>query len=445
MHRAPSSSLRFLGSFVVASALLGVGCTCDGESGTPDASTDAPRIRQDVTQDSPTVIGDDAPIFMGLRSPDRCRIEPDDVYLLGSDTDLGARSRLIGVGPSATSFGVVWRESVDGTAQVRFTEIPATSGPPSATQTISEGTSLHDEPSITANGASYVVAWTDNSEDDFEIHARSVAGTTLGAIQRITTRVGRDDSPTLVSLGGGNMLVSWVEERGTTRIPVVRPISPTAAPTGTAHDAATGNVGHPVLAPREGGAVLLFTDTAGTFPDAILQRLDASGASVGAREVLSREHDATGDVDVGLTALDGAAVFGANVGGARRDVRVRLLDGTGTPGMSEYSANEGVELGDSASVARLRAAVGWSRECRDGYAIAYRSYPGGAAAPPVLRLLLISAGAEVVRAVNLSPPNISAQGGRTTLRISEDGQLLLAWTDTREDRVDMRAARIRCD
>ena len=444
MPSAPLSRV-FLGSFVIATALMGAGCSCDGESVPPDASSDAPRVRQDVNQDATTVVGDDAPIFTGLRSPDRCRIEPDDVYLLGSDTDLGARARLIGVGPSATSFGVVWRESVDGTAQVRFAEIPATSGPPSATQTISEGTSVHDQPTITANGAGYVVAWTDNSADDFEIHARTVAGTTLGAIQRITNRVGRDDSPSLVSLGGGNMLVSWVEERGTMRVPVVRPIAPTAAATGTAHDvSATGNVGQPVLAPREGGAVLLFTDTAGTFPDVILQRLEASGVSMGAREVLSAERDATGDVDVGLTAIDGAAVFGANVGGARLDVRVRLLDGRGTPGRSEYSLNEGEELGDSASVARLRAAVGWSSECRDGYAVAYRSYPG-AGAPPVLRLLLISAGAEVVRAVNLSPPNISSQGGRTTLRISEDGQLLVAWTDTREDRVDMRAARIRCD
>jgi len=352
---------------------------------------------------------------------------------------------LIGVGPSATSFGVVWRELVEGTSQVRFTEIPATSGAPSATQTISEGTSLHDEPSITATGAGYMVAWTDNSEDDFEIHGRTVAGATLGGIQRVTTRVGRDDGPTLISLGGGNVLASWVEERGTTRIPVVRRLSPTAAPMGTAYDVAvTGNVGRPVLAAREGGAVILFTESAGAFSDAILQRLDTSGMSVGTREVLAGERDATGEVDVGLTSVDGAAVFGANVGGARRDVRVRLLDGTGTPGRSEYSLNEGAELGDSASVARLRAAVGWSRECRDGYAIAYRSYPAGSATP-VLRLLLISAGAEVVRAVDLSPPNISAQGGRTTLRISEDGQLLLAWTDTRDDRVDMRAARIRCD
>jgi len=74
-------SFRFLGSFVVATSLLGVGCTCDGESGLPDASADAPRIRQDVDQDSAVGIGEDAPIFTGLRSPDRCRIEADDVYL----------------------------------------------------------------------------------------------------------------------------------------------------------------------------------------------------------------------------------------------------------------------------------------------------------------------------------------------------------------------------
>jgi hypothetical protein len=60
-------------------------------------------------------------------------------------------------------------------------------------------------------------------------------------------------------------------------------------------------------------------------------------------------------------------------------------------------------------------------------------------------LLLIDAGAQVVRVVDLNIPDISAQGGRTTLRISGDGQLLVAWTDAHADRVDMRAARIRCD
>ena len=178
-------------------------------------------------------------------------------------------------------------------------------------------------------------------------------------------------------------------------------------------------------------------------PDVSLQRLDLVGAPVGAPEVLSSEHNAGGDVDVGLTPRDGAAVFTALISGVRRDVRVRLLDGTGTPGMSEFALNEGAEQGDSASVARLREAVGWSAGCRDGYAVVYRSYPD--ASRTVLRLVLLDAGADVVRAVDLAVPDVSNRGGRTTLRISGDGQLLVAWSDVRPDRVDMRAARIRCD
>jgi hypothetical protein len=405
---------------------------------------DARRIRADANEDAPTVIADDAfTPTMGFRSPDRCRVESSDVFLLGTDNDLSVRSRPIGVGPNASSFGVVWREVTEGLPQVRFTEIPATSGPAPAARTVTEGTATHEEPSIVASGGGYVVAWTDNSADDFEIHARTVSGMTLGAIQRITNRMGRDDAPTLIGVGS-DVLAGWVEERGTSRVPVVRPLSATAAPTGTAHDVTvTGNIGRPILAPREGGAVIAYSDTVAGLPDVFLQRVDASGASVGAREMLSGEHNATGDIDVGLTALDGAAVFGANLDG-RRDVRIRRLDGTGTPSVAEYAANRDAEFGDSASVARLREAVGWSRDCRDGYAIIYRSYPGAGAAP-VLRLLLIDAGAQVVRVVDLNIPDISAQGGRTTLRISGDGQLLVAWTDAHADRVDMRAARIRCD
>ena len=416
----------------------------------PDAAMeDARRVRADANEDAPPVVGDDAFtddtfVSMGVRSPDRCRVEASDVFLLGSDTDLGTRSRPIGVAPSASAFGLVWREVSSGLPEIRFTEIPATTGAPPAAQTISEGTFTYDEPSIAASGSGYLAAWMDNSADDFEIRARTITGAMLGAVQRVTNRPGRDDAPTLVSVSG-NLLAAWVEERGTNRVPVVRPLSSTGAPAGAARDVVvTGAVGRPILAPRDGGALLVYTDTAGPLSDVFLQRLDMTGASMGPRETVSGEHDATGDVDVGLTSVDGAAVFTGNVGGTRRDVRIRLLDGTGTPGRAEYSANATAEFGDSGSVARLRQAVGWSRDCRDGYAIAYRSYPDGGTTP-VLRLLLIDAGARVVRTLDLNVPDISAQGGRTTLRISGDGQLLVAWTDARADRVDMRAARIRCD
>jgi hypothetical protein len=412
--------------------------------GGDDAGADAFRMTRDAYADDANLDafepGDSG---VTARDPERCRVEPTDLYLLGTDGDLAASSRIIDVSSAASEFAAVWREQIDGFPQVRLARIPSTTG--DATRvTVTEGTIVHDEPAVATVASSYLVSWIDNTEADYEIYARTVAGETLGTVARVTTRAGRDDSPSLVN-SGENVIVSWLENRDTVRVPFTQLLSASGAPMGSSHEiTAPESLGRPSLAPREGGAVLLYAESGVTLPDVSLQRLDSSGVPAGAPEVMSSEHNAGGDVDVGLTPRDGAAVFTAIIGGVRRDVRVRLLDGTGTPGMSEFALNEGVEQGDSASVARLREGVGWSAGCRDGYAVVYRSYPEGGTRA-VLRLILLDAGADVVRAVDLAVPDISNRGGRTTLRISGDGQLLVAWTDARTDRVDMRAARIRCD
>jgi hypothetical protein len=420
------------------------GCECGQGMGGDDAGVDAFRAMRDAySDDTNDDVFDPGDAAISARDPARCRVEPSDIYLLGTDGDLATSTRIIDVSSSAAEFAAVWREQIEGFPQIRLARIPSTTG--DATRlTLTEGTILHDEPAIATVSGGYLVSWIDNTEADYEVYARAVTGETLGAVTRVTTRAGRDDSPSLVSVGD-NVIASWVENRDTVRVPFTQLLSASGALMGASHEiTAPESLGRPSLAPRDGGAVLLYSQSGVALPDVSLQRLDASGVPAGAPEVLSTEHNAGGDVDVGLTPRDGAAVFTALIAGVRRDVRVRLLDGTGTPGMSEFALNEGMEQGDSASVARLREAVGWSAGCRDGYAVVYRSYPDGGAGT-VLRLILLDAGADVVRAVDLTVPDVSNRGGRTTLRISGDGQLLVAWTDARADRVDMRAARIRCD
>lgn len=428
----------------IAAAPAAIGCNCGNGVDIPDSGgdiEDSPRVPRDVYADDTNEITQDAGRV--ARDPERCRVEDGDIYLLGTDTDLAASSRVIDVAAATDEFAAVWREQIEGFAQVRVARIPSTAGEPTAL-TVTEGLDLHDEPAIATVNGDYLVAWIDNADDDYEVRARPLVDGTLGAATRVTTRVGRDDSPSLVTVGE-NVIASWVENRETVRVPITQLLTATGALSGSNHEiTAPANIGRPSLAPREGGAVLLYSEGGSDLPDVSLQRLDATGAPVGEPEVMSTEHNAGGDVDVGLTPADGAAVFTALIAGVRRDVRVRLLDGTGEPAMSEFALNEGMEQGDSASVARLRQAVGWSEGCRDGYAVVYRSYPDGGT-DTRLRLILLDAGADVVRAIDLDIPNVSNRGGRTTVRIAGDGQLLVAWTDTRPDRVDMRAARIRCD
>ncbi|MBN8614949.1 MAG: hypothetical protein J0L92_30395 [Deltaproteobacteria bacterium] len=430
----------------IAAAPAAIGCNCGNGVDVPDSGgdiEDSPRVPRDVYADDTNEVTTDAGRV--ARDPERCRVEDGDIYLLGTDTDLAASSRVIDVAAATDEFAAVWREQIEGFPQVRVARIPSTAGEPTAL-TVTEGLDLHDEPAIATVNGDYLVAWIDNADDDYEVRARALVDGTLGAATRVTTRVGRDDSPSLVTVGE-NVIASWVENRegDTVRVPITQLLTATGTLSGSNHEiTAPANIGRPSLAPREGGAVLLYSEGGADLPDVSLQRLDATGAPVGDPEVMSTEHNAGGDVDVGLTPADGAAVFTALIAGVRRDVRVRLLDGTGEPAMSEFALNEGMEQGDSASVARLRQAVGWSEGCRDGYAVVYRSYPDGGT-DTRLRLILLDAGADVVRAIDLDIPNVSNRGGRTTVRIAGDGQLLVAWTDTRADRVDMRAARIRCD
>jgi hypothetical protein len=441
-HALRRSQLSIL--LTLATAPSVVGCECGQGMGGDDAGADAFRVTRDAHADDADLDAfEQGDSGVSARDPERCRVEPTDLYLLGTDSDLAASSRIVDVASAASEFAAVWREQIDGFPQVRLARIPSTTG--DATRvTVTEGTIVHDEPAVATVASGYLVSWIDNTEADYEIYARTVAGETLGTVARVTTRAGRDDSPSLVNVGE-NVIVSWVENRDTVRVPFTQLLSASGASMGSSHEiTAPESLGRPSLAPRGGGAVLLYAESGVTLPDVSLQRLDSSGVPAGAPEVMSTEHNAGGDVDVGLTPRDGAAVFTALIGGVRREVRVRLLDGTGTPGMSEFALNEGVEQGDSASVARLREAVGWSAGCRDGYAVVYRSYPDGGTRA-VLRLILLDAGADVVRAVDLDVPDVSNRGGRTTLRISADGQLLVAWTDARTDRIDIRAARIRCD
>ncbi len=430
----------------LAAAPSVVGCQCGEGVGDGDAGgeeVDARRTPADAHADDTNEIVIDAGRV--ARDPERCRVEPGDIYLLGTDADLAASVRVVDVAANADEFAAVWREQIDGIAQIRVAQIPSIVGAPTSL-TVTEGLDVHEEPAIAMVGGDYLIGWIDNADADFEVRARPLADGVLGATTRVTTRAGRDDSPSLVTVDD-DVIVSWVENRDmdSVRVPVTHLLTAAGALSGTSHQiTAPSSVGRPSLAPREGGAVLLYSEGSSANPDVSLQRLDATGAAAGAAEVMSTEHNAGGDVDVGLTPMDGAAVFTALIAGVRRDVRVRLLDGTGTPGMSEFALNEGAEQGDSASVARLRQAVGWSEGCRDGYAVVYRSYPTGGA-NTVLRLILLDAGADVVRAVDLEIPDVTNRGGRTTVRISGDGNLLVAWTDARTDRIDMRAARIRCD
>lgn len=181
-----------------AMALTAVGCDC-GSTAVHDAPPhDAFRARPDVVsiEDDARGIESDAPID-GTEEPMRCRVEPADAFLLGSDGDVEMPERTVDVAGSEREFVVVWRERIGTFPQIRGVRIGSRAGAPTV-MTLTRGETVHDGPAIAAVVGGYVVAWSDNAAGGF----RDVRGTAqpsgLGDVQQLTSRDGRDDCPVLV-------------------------------------------------------------------------------------------------------------------------------------------------------------------------------------------------------------------------------------------------------
>ena len=156
--------------------------------------------------------------------------------------------------------------------------------------------------------------------------------------------------------------------------------------------------------------------------------LDATGGS-GTPVIINTEHTADGTVDVASDASGGAAVYGTLVGGIRPELRIRGIDEMGMPIGSERILSIGVETGRDASIAALFG----------GYAVAYRALDTN-----MLRVVFLTLTFDEVARLDLV--DVTPDGGRTTIRASGDGALLVGWADhTASTEFQIRAARIRCN
>lgn len=434
--RSASSRLRFL----LIASLLGATTACGG-NGVPPIPTDAgPRDAQRPDASGPddgggldAPIGDAGDVDGGGFDPGLCRADPtSDVFTLA--TDSLARVRDVGVAAGTTGLGVAWSARAEGAENVWLAEIPPTGAALIAAQQITTGTSLQRDPVIAPNGLGWFLAWYGNPDADFEIYAEAFEDGRIvdgGSLERLTTRAGRDDAPVLLARSDGAM-AGWIETRGATmgeRVPVVRSLSTTAAPTAGQHDGTTASttVGRFVLAPRNGGLSLAWVESGGT-PRALLQQLDASGVPSGTPIQLSTEPNLDGSLDLATDESGGAAVWGTSIAGSRPQVRARLLDGSGNPLASEVVITD-TTTGRDATIAPIAG----------GYVIAYRALDGS----PVLRLDFRDANLDPAATLDVVP--VSASGGSVTIRTSGEGRMVVGWADVDATTTTIRAARIRCD
>ncbi|HEY8430956.1 MAG TPA: hypothetical protein VIL20_21405 [Sandaracinaceae bacterium] len=385
----------------------------------------------------PLDAGDSGPVPM----PDgggavHCTVDPAHVHELGADPFGG--DRIVGLAAGATSFAVVWTQVPEGQSiqqvvgrRIESSGELAGSGP----VTITPGRSGRKQwPVVAATGSSWVVAWIDNSSDAFEVYTQGLATdlAPTGTAMPVTATPARmEDNAVLLDRSGGLML-AWVEDMTAgTRVARAQPLATDGTPTGGIATAsnAEDRPGQIAIGELADGPVLVWSEGMGGRSTVYMQGLTSAGAVRGPRVRVSAdaEENSDGTVDAALAPSGGAIVFGALVSGIRPEVRFRAIGPEG-----ELLGDERVLAhGNGASVARFAG----------GFAVAYRA-PASGETPAQIRLMLVSALGDVVAEV----PVVDAptEGGRTTVRVSGDGRIGIAWAEPSDAGTAIGAAVVTC-
>lgn len=413
---------------------------CDGQpppipldGGRRDAGPDA--AARDAGRDA-RVPDDSGQIDPPDAGPLRCTASPDDVYKIATDT---AGDRAVALAAAGNGFGLLYTALPDGGVISRVHAIGlSSSGTLGTPHALSTGGVPRRPVSLAAAGTSWIAAWVDNDPTRFEVRTLALgadlapaAGATAA---HLTSTDAGEDNPVLF-MGGGGALLAWVEEDTAAGGRLVRAqrVSLDGAPAGEAATASTAGhrPGALVLAELAAGPVLLYTSAidgpAGPETRLFMQDLTSAGAMRGAARPIDEEANADGTLDAFLTSSGGAVVFGALVGGVRSEVRFRAFDAAGAPLGDERILAQGTD----ASIAAFAG----------GYAVSYRAAASGEA-PAEVRLLLVSELGDLITDVTVAQAML--EGGRTTVRVSGDGQIAIGWADSTPSQTDVRLARVAC-
>jgi hypothetical protein len=188
-------------------------------------------------------------------------------------------------------------------------------------------------------------------------------------------------------------------------------------------------------------AVVAWSDEAG-LPGIWVQRTDLEANPVGDPVLVSEVASAGTTVDLAARDAEnegGAILYSVNLGGTS-EVRFRRLTALGEVQADEIKIVSGALQGRDGSFARLGG----------GYVIAYRALPGGAITENEIRITFVSKEGTLMRdgggtLVSFKVASAGTATGRTTLRVSNDGQLLIGFIDGNGSATQIRLVRKRLD
>lgn len=335
--------------------------------------------------------------------------------------------RTVGLAAGTSGFGLAWNAVPDGEA---LSHLHAAALSPTGvlgpTQRLTTTIATRRPVTLAAVGESWLASWVDNDPETFEVRTMALTSELApGTAHHVTATAAGEDSPVLLARAAGTLL-AWVETDGTSRVARAVPLDEGGAPMGSAATASAPShqPGALALGELRAGPVLVYTSTLADGTSVFVQKLNDAGGTRGQPSAIDTEGNAVASLDAALGRDGGAVVFDAVVGGVRREVRFRALDEEGAPVGDERVLAEGT----GASIAAFAG----------GYAVSYRA----SGSPAEIRVLFVSQLGEVV--AELPVAQGANRGGRTTVRVSADGQIAVAWADTQDAGTALRVVHLAC-
>lgn len=377
---------------------------------------------------------------------ERClELESDNSWsttvMFGDDTQYALTT-------GTTGFGIAFG-GMPGCDDIQVAPVQSSGAWPMPQSVLGDDCSVIRDLSMLHVASGWRVAWLDNSSGSLELQGMLLSedmSMILGDMRtRLTDNMLTEQRPVLASLNGvpyaafiakdpetNKLRISSVEVDTTPNVKDVLPENDTRKPV--------------ALAFRQIGksnAVVAWTDEIGSGTQGVwLQATDLSGAPTGSPQQVSNLVSSGTTVDLAARDAEnegGAIVYSVNLGDTS-EVRFRRLSNTGEVLADEVKVVSGVLQGRDASVARLGG----------GYVIAYRALPGGSVTEGEVRLTIVSKEGTLMRdstgnLYTFKVASAGSGGGRTTLRVSNEGNLLVGFVDGDSSMRQLRLVRKRLD
>ncbi len=341
--------------------------------------------------------------------------------------------RRVDISGHSGGFEVTWRAN-DGGDNLYVARIAREEAAEPVITQVTDDFSISGSPAILSiDTTNSVLAWFDNSSENFEIYARQLSSGSPLALRRITNTALREDNPTLI-YNGANPLLGWIEDSGASRQIKLQELSAAGAPMGTptAITSAANSPQRIAMARAGDNIAVAWTDTTSTGTNVMTQIVTPEGTPIATPTTITSEGNALGAVDITETTAGAALAYGVSIDGVRSEVRFRVIDAAGATATGERILTFAPEEGSDPGIVQLAG----------GYVVAYRATRDEGLEFPELRVVFVDSGGDII-ATDEPGFAMSEQGGPVSIATSGPGYAM-AWADVDESGTTIRAAMFRC-